>query len=374
MVGEGPPLVFLDSWPSRPALGSGTAVGIDGLRSAVEALGVPVRRITPLGFRWPLPLTRLSYNLTLARRLRMRGDEVLIGFDSDGSLLPRRLADRLVVSLKGVAAEEKRFERGLPRLGLASMARLERRNCRHGRLIVVTSEHSRREAISAYGLPERRTRVVPEGIDLERWRLVDHPRRVGPLRILTVGRQYPRKDTATLIEAVRCLGGLGVEARLSVVGGGPELPRLERLAAILDVEDRVCFTGEVDFTELKSQYRDADVFCLTSRQEGFGIVLLEAMASSLPVVATRAGAIPEVVVEGETALLVPVGSARKVADAIATLAWEPDRARDLGEAGRRRVASFAWPLVAERFLSTIRRLSLTSRGSAHRMPSPPVGN
>ena len=279
---------------------------------------------------------------------------MLIGFDADGSLLPRRLASRLVVSLKGVAAEEKRFERGLARLGLASMALLEGRNCRRGRLVVVTSEHSRRQAMSAYQLVREETRVVSEGIDLERWPRIERHQPSGPLRLLTVGRQYPRKDTAALIEAVRLLGSLGVEAALTVVGGGPELPRLRRLTASLGVEDRVRFSGEVDFTELKKQYRESDVFCLASRQEGFGIVLLEAMASSLPVVATHAGAIPEVVVEGETALLAPAGAAREMAEAVARLAGEPTLALRLGEAGRRRVAAFAWPRVAERFLSSIR--------------------
>lgn len=353
MVGQGPPLVFLDSWPSRPSVGSGTAVGIAGLQSALAALGVPVRRVAPLGLRWPLLLARLSYNLTLARRLHLQPEEVPIGFDADGSLLPRRLASRLVVSLKGVAAEEKRFESGLPRLGLASMAVLERRNCRHGRLVLVTSEHSRRQAISAYGLTERSTRVVPEGIDLERWPQIDRPPRSGPLRLLTVGRQYPRKDTATLIEAVHRLGSSGVEARLSVIGGGSELPRLKRLAASLGLESRVRFTGELDFAELRRQYRDADVFCLASRQEGFGIVLLEAMASSLPVVATRAGAIPEVVVEGETALLVPVGDARAMAEAIETVARRPELERRFTQAGRKRASEFAWRIVAKRFLSAL---------------------
>lgn len=334
-------------------------MGITGLQSAVEALGIPVRRLAPLGLRWPLPLARLGYNLTLARRLRKFGDAVLVGFDVDGSLLPRRLARRLVVSLKGVAAEEKRFERGLPRLGLSILARLERRNCRRGRLVVVTSEHSRRQAISAYGLRRDDTRVVPEGIDLERWPSIERRRHSASLRILTVGRQYPRKDSATLIKALRHLESSGIEARLSVVGGGPELPRLRRLAAELGLEECVSIVGEVDFSELRKQYRQADVFCLASRQEGFGIVLLEAMASSLPIVASRAGAIAEVVAEGETALLAPEGDAGELAEALKRLAREPDLARDMGQAGRRRVEAFAWPLVARRFLSSIEQPPLT---------------
>ncbi len=358
MVSRGPSLVFLDSWPPDPSVGSGTAVAIAGLQTAVEDLGVPVRRIAPPWRRGPLLLARLGYNLSLSRRLHLRPDEVPIGFDVDGSLLPRRLANRLVVSLKGIAAEEKRFERSLAHLGLASLAFFEGRSCRRARLVVVTSEHSRREAIRVYGLVEARIEVVPEGIDLERWPVIDRPPPTGELRLLTVGRQYPRKNTKTLIEAMPYLERLGVAASLTVVGGGPELPRLRALALSLGLTDRVRFAGEVSFESLQDHYREADLFCLLSRQEGFGIVLLEAMASVLPVVAARAGAIPEVVVDGDTALLVPAEDARAAAEAIARLAADPALARRLGGAGRARAEAFDWPLVAERFITAIREAAV----------------
>jgi len=99
---------------------------------------------------------------------------------------------------------------------------------------------------------------------------------------------------------------------------------------------------------------NADLFCLPSVQEGFGIVFLEAMAAGLPVVACRAAAIPEVVLDGVTGVLTPPRDPVALAAALEGLLRDPERARRLGAEGRRRTAGFTPRHVAERFLDAVR--------------------
>lgn len=365
-------ILFLDSWHRRAAVGSGSAAAVAGLAAGLEAGGHRVVRPAPP--RLPLDLRRIVYNLTLPARARRVPFDLVVGFDVDGVWLPRRRAPD-VVALKGVAADERRFETGVARLRLGALARLEARNARRARRVIVPSRYSRRVAIAAYGLERTRVRVVPEGIDLSFWapgraegsRGAEGPERAGGPQaaqgaegletaneaptILSVARQYPRKNTIALLRALPAILRRVPATRLRVVGGGPELPRLREEAAKLALEGHVRFLGPLPGREqVRAEYRHAHVFCLPSLQEGFGIVFLEAMASGLPVVALRAAAVPEVVRHGRTGFLTPPGDGEALADALATLLERPTVRARLGRAGRERALRFAWPSVAERFL------------------------
>jgi glycosyltransferase involved in cell wall biosynthesis len=140
--------------------------------------------------------------------------------------------------------------------------------------------------------------------------------------------------------------------RLRIVGEGPELGRLRALTDQLGLVDSVHFVGSVEGIEaLQREYASADVFCLPSLQEGFGIVFLEAMATGLPIVAARSGAAPEVAPHGEVSLLVDPDDDVALAGALERLVADAGLRRNLGEAGARRWRSFDWPIVARRFLS-----------------------
>jgi glycosyltransferase involved in cell wall biosynthesis len=120
------------------------------------------------------------------------------------------------------------------------------------------------------------------------------------------------------------------DARLALLGGGPLEAETRALAASLGLADAVLLPGR---TEIRDWLARADVFVHTSRWEGFGIVLLEAMLARLPIVATRVSAVPEVVVDGETGLLAEPGDVEGVARALASLLGDAERAGRLGEAG-----------------------------------------
>jgi len=175
--------------------------------------------------------------------------------------------------------------------------------------------------------------------------------------ILSVGHLTEEKGMHVLVEALALLRKRGLDRDLVIAGAGPEEDRLRRLAARLGLADRVRLLGTVERADLGALYRGCAVFALASAREGFGIVVLEAMSCARPVVATRAGGIPETVLDGETGLLARVGDPGDVADKLAALLADPARAAEMGRRGRERVvAEYTWPLVAARYLATYRPL------------------
>lgn len=349
-------VIFLDSWFSDRSRGSGSAVAISGLAGGLRSLG---HRVTVLRPRRNLPttnLTRIAYNVGLPARLKGGSADLIVGFDFDGCFLARGSIP-YVVALKGVMADERRYETGWNRHRFRVLSRLERRNARNADRVIVTSRHSRGVAISAYGLDPECVRIVPEGIDVERWSsaCAYEPTAAHPT-IVSVARQYRRKNTATLVLAMPRVLAEVPEARLRIVGDGPEVPGLRRLVTSLGLDNgTVTLLGSVGgFDEIRRELSRADVFCLPTRQEGFGIVFLEAMAVGLPIVASEAAAVPETAPHGEVSLLVPPDDVEALAGALVRLLLDEDLRQRLTAAGSVRWRRFAWPDVARRFLAEAR--------------------
>jgi len=169
---------------------------------------------------------------------------------------------------------------------------------------------------------------------------------------LAVGRLIEQKDHATLLRAFARVLPTVPDARLAILGGGPLEAETRRLVAELGLEDAVTLPGR---TDIRDWLERADVFVHTSRWEGFGIVLLEAMLAGLPVVATRVSAVPEVVAEGETGLLVEPGDDAGVAEALGALLADRARAAALGGAGLERARNeFSVARMTERTLAVYR--------------------
>jgi phosphatidylinositol alpha-1,6-mannosyltransferase len=174
--------------------------------------------------------------------------------------------------------------------------------------------------------------------------------------VVCVSRLVPRKGQDVLVRALPALRRRVPGTVLLLVGGGPDLPRLRRLAAEHGVADEVVTTGSVPWEELPAHYDAGDVFAMPCRTrrgglevEGLGIVFLEASATGLPVVAGRSGGSPDAVREGETGHVVDGRSLREVTDAVAGLLLDPARARALGAAGRAWVErDWRWDVVAQR--------------------------
>src|SRR5262249_52878131 len=169
-----------------------------------------------------------------------------------------------------------------------------------------------------------------------------------PVRLLAGGRSQPKKGYPTLLDAV---ARVRAEIRLTVVGYGPLEAALRARAEALGLASRVTWAGALDQPAVRAQYRASDLLLLASEvaadgdRDGLPNVAVEARARGLPVVATRAGAIPELVVDGVHGRLVPPGDAGALAAAIEQLARDPDARHRMGAAGIARVTA-GWDLDA----------------------------
>jgi glycosyltransferase involved in cell wall biosynthesis len=318
------------------------------LARTLETLGHTVDFETP---RLLLPVYT-AQRLVFNRGLRARPDyDLTVGFDMDGYRIAA--ARRHVASLKGVIADEVRFESGMTRLTMGIQARCERLHVQRAARVVVTSQYSADRAREFYGL-ERAPTVVPELIDLAEWRkllAVGNQQPRGRFRLLYAGRFYRRKRVNVLLRAVATLAARIPNLELRIVGSGPCAARWQALARDLALGSAVTWLGDVSRAQLVDEYRACDLFCLPSVQEGFGIVLLEAMAAGKPIVASRAAAIPEVVPHG---VLVEPENAEALAAAIEDLYRSPEKRAELGRIGAQWVEQFDAPRVARLFLEAVR--------------------
>jgi len=217
-----------------------------------------------------------------------------------------------------------------------------------------------RDMLVAAGVPDARIRVVNSSIDLPRFdearerraRLRTEVRselgiEEGAIVVGNVAHLAGHKSQKDLVEAMPAVLREIPQARLVIVGDGEERARLEAQAASLGIADRVRFTGfRSDVPRLLASF---DLFAMSSRLEGFCNSVLEAFAVGVPVVATRAGGLPEMVLDGETGLLAPVADPPALAASLARLARDPDLGARLAAGARRLVESeYTVPRMVEK--------------------------
>ena len=211
--------------------------------------------------------------------------------------------------------------------------------------VVTVSDFIRRGAVEEVGLDPSKVTTIRNGVDVARFTPRDagaaQKKRleigVGESDVLigVVARLTPEKDHATLLDAFSRVVARRPMAKLIVVGDGELMETLREKAARLGVEHSVIFLG--NRKDVADLLHILDVFALSSKEEGLGITLLEAMASGVPVVATSVGGIPEIVEHGVTGVLVPPGDGAVLADAIEWVLSHPEATRPMVAAARRRV-------------------------------------
>jgi glycosyltransferase involved in cell wall biosynthesis len=232
---------------------------------------------------------------------------------------------------------------------MALQARLEKLHARRADQVITVSRYCAGRLEEFYGV--RNAAVVPELIDLDAWRSLfaanPAPPAAGRFTVLCVCRFYPRKRVDVLLRAASMLTQRIPELEVRIVGGGPECARLRRLWRTLRLEAVVRWVGDASAEALAREYNRADIFCLPSVQEGFGIVYLEAMAAGKPIVAAKAAATPEVVQHG---LLAEPENAEALAEAILKLYSDSELRKRLAGCGRLWVANYEMKRVAKQFL------------------------
>ncbi len=223
---------------------------------------------------------------------------------------------------------------------------LEQWTYRHAALVTTPSRASSEDLRRRFHVPGERIRVVPYGVDVPRNSpLPDRD----PRRILCVGILERRKGIDLLIRAAAQLLPDYPDLSLTLVGRGPQRSELEALAMKLGLGKRVNFLGYVRDDELQDLYARSGLFAFPSLQEGFGLVLLEAMAHGLPVVTSATASIRETV--GEYAIGVTPGGVESLASGLRRVFDDAALARYLSTRGREHVmANYSWDATAERFL------------------------
>jgi len=351
---------MITSTPQNFTDGSGTFVGITTLAEGLRALGVTVEEITPT-VRIPIyTLHRIVFNEALRFRT-LKDCDATIGFDMDGYAVAQKGSGLHVASIKGVIADELRFESGVTRATMQIQAAFEKRNVHQADLVLTTSRYASARIQQLYGLA-RAPSVVPELINITAWNelflrnaATPNPRK---FVVLSVCRFYPRKRLNILLLAAKRLRNRIAGLEIRIAGDGPEAGRLKDFCKTNQLQDCVKWLGNISQAQLACEYNSCDIFCLPSVQEGFGIVFLEAMAAGKSIVAARAAAVPEVVKHG---LLAEPNDAVSLAEAIERVYLEPELRRSLGEAGREFVKQFDAHVVAKVFLEEIER-ALARRG------------
>lgn len=223
---------------------------------------------------------------------------------------------------------------------LAHSHRRIRRTMRRAASVVVPSGYLR-EIFSAYGIA---TEVVPNVVDLTRFRAA--VQRPGSAHMVVTRNLEAIYDNATAIRALAIVRRSVPQARLTIAGSGPELPKLKATAAEAGLSEAVTFTGRLDPDAVAALYRTADVAINPSTVDNMPNSILEAQASGLPVVSTDVGGVRFIVQDGTTALLVPPRDPEAMARAVLQLLENPAAAGQLVVAGLANVCQYTWGSVS----------------------------
>jgi glycosyltransferase involved in cell wall biosynthesis len=326
---------------------------VPGLVLSVAGEFGPSACLSAKKLRWHMHKTSYMFRRTRAALLqRLRGTDFAFTFQTqamfDASLpdIPHFIyTDHTHLENRNYPVPEAATPLSL------TWAAMEKGAYQNARMVFTMSRNISRSLISEYGCSPQRVKCVYAGsnVSAEVSANIDNSR-FSAKNILFVGVEWERKGGPVLLEAFRLLRRAHPEARLTIVGCSPQIS-----------EPGVHIEGRVPLAEVARYYRSASVFCLPTLNEPFGLVFLEAASFGLPVVATRIGAIPEIVMDGKSGYLVEPQNAAELATRLGDLLRDPRRAEQFGASGREWVSRrYSWEETGQRLFSHIKR---ATRGS-----------
>jgi uncharacterized membrane protein/glycosyltransferase involved in cell wall biosynthesis len=226
---------------------------------------------------------------------------------------------------------------------------------------VVFTEEQKGEVVQRYSLDPAKVKVVPNGVEDTFY--YDKKRKIHKKpRLLFVGRLNYQKNLQQLLHA---LDGVSDQFETTIVGDGELKPELKHLAKDLKLKN-VSFPGRKDGKKLLAHYHKADIFVLPSEREGMPLVLLEAMAMGLPIVATDVTGSRDVVSNGKNGFLVPHGDADEFRNALLRLKTKPKLYESMSKSGRKIANQYSWDKVASQFDSLYAKKVTTSQSDDNR--------
>jgi len=370
--------------PGRPRIGIDAAVlrppmsGVErAVQSLVGALGRATRDFefiiyyprslpkppdtTPPDFRYRHPLLPNRF-----RFLRILWEQTMLPFalrrdrvdllHAPAYVAPRFSATPLVLTIYDAIA--LRFPNLCKRVNALHYRLLMPSAARRALRVIVPSECTRRDVVSLLGVPEERIRVVPLGVSAH-FRPIEDAAEIAAVRrryglpelyVLYVGNLEPKKNLPHLIRALAASRRTGRLTHRLVIAGRKawHTAELRRTIRTYRLHDAVVFPGEIRESDLPALYSGASLFVFPSLYEGFGLPPLEAMACGTPVVATRAGALPEVL--GNAALLLSSGDVRQLRIAMEKVMNNRFLRNSLRARGIERAKRFTWENTARKTL------------------------
>lgn len=224
--------------------------------------------------------------------------------------------------------------------------------------IIAVSHFTKRELLEYYKVPERKIRVIHNGVDVNKFKPAQDKRKVkeelgfnpDDLTILSVGRLYARKGLFTLIESMPAVVERFKNAKFIISGKGQsdEMRKLNAHAEKIGVKDNLIFTGYYPDKKLPKLYQAADAFAFSTFYEHHPFAVLEALSTGLPVVTTSVGGIPETIESGKNGFLVEPFNPKQFADRILYLLEHPAEASEMGLLARETILErFDWRIVVK---------------------------
>jgi glycogen(starch) synthase len=322
------------------------------------------------------PLDNWFFNRSISKKAGTIDADVyeahaVSGYGLLKALNKRGIKKPFVHTIHGVLADEyeqalksgyQTFRSRLANYFMHRLAKLEGETAKNAKLIVTISKYSVEKIQKCYAVDEAKVRIVPNGVDPEKFKLLEDQEAIkrqfglgNEPCVLFVGSLIPRKGLPFLVEAAEKIVKEYSETKFVIAGEGPLKNQLLSNLATANLSGNFKFLGNVKEDMLPAVYNCADVFALPSIQEGQGIVLLEAQASAKPVVAFDVGGVNEAVRNGETGLLVKRGDTGELADALLKLLSDKALREKMGANGRRFVTeNFTWDICAQKMLSVYR--------------------
>lgn len=324
-------------------------LGQEGAEGYDEEFAADVRRVGSAGADRRLAALRLNAR-SLAEARSYRPDLILSGHvvASLGAIALRRTLR--VPLVQYVHADEFRVR-----------ARLCAAAVKNADATIAVSRYTRQMCLDA-GADSTRVHVIPPGIDLPAAPVAERGERPTLLTVATLLFRYKGHDV--MVRALPLIRAKVPEVQWVVVGDGPFRPALENAIRAYDIEDAVDLRGRVSDLEREEWLDRASVFCMPSRipaaglgGEGFGIVYMEAAAHGIPTIGGNVAGARDAVADGETGLLVDPTDHLALAAAATELLSNPERAREMGAAGRAHAERHAWPLIAARVETLLREVA-----------------
>lgn len=252
----------------------------------------------------------------------------------------------------------------LSRRRLHYLEKMQKKLCERADKIISVSTYTARSIIKEYGIPADKLEVIPNGVDINRfnpnvngykmrkkWNIHSEP------IVLFVGRLDYNKGVRYLIEAFSKIIKDICDAKLVIVGQGPTINNIKYLINKYNLEKSVKLVGRVSDEELPKAYNASNIIVLPSLMEGFGISLLESMACGKPCIATRAGGVEDVILNGKTGFIVTPADSDSLYQAINDLLIDDDLVQEFGRNCRKRVDEyFTWDNIGKRTLAVYEKV------------------